>query len=394
MSAFRILALVWVTLITAAAHPAFAQGAGDYQVEIGDKLSVSVYGKEELSGIFRVRGDGAIVMHLLGEIDAAGATFAEIEDRIVTRAAEKFSSNESALVDIAEFRSVFVLGAVQTPGAYEYRPGLNVMKAIALAGGYETILAETRAERDVETAQRRIVEAQNRLRFALAEKAAIDAELARLEGAEDAVVDTSEGGLEGDQLELVDLRRSLSERTAEGAERRQSLAIDEAELLMQRRELVDGQLAATEEQLASMTDLAERGLARRDQVLSLQVDLNNLRADALEAAAFEARARQTAANAESDLNVEQTQYRHSLLQDKIQVEQDVIVQRSDLETNLAFLREISPAAAEDMGTGFVVTVYEIFRSGAAEPIDADLTTPLGPDDTLTVRFESVSTEQG
>ena len=390
MSAFRILALLWVTFITCIALPATAQDASDYQVQIGDKLSVSVYGKPELSGTFRVRADGAVVMHLLGEIEAAGSTFTQIEDRIVQRAAERFSSNESALVDIAEFRSVFVLGAVQTPGAYEYRPGLNVMKAIALAGGYESIVAETRADRDVDAARRRVVDAQNNLKFALAEQAAIEQELARIEGEEPAAVDAEADTLEADQLELVNLRRSLSERTTEGAERRRSLAMDEADLLMQRRDLVNSQLTATEEQLASMTDLAERGLARRDQVLRLQVDLNDLRADALEAAAFEARARQTAANAENDLSVEQTQYRHSLLRDKIAAEERAIVERTELESSLAYLREISPAAAQDMGTDFVVTVYEVFRSDSAEPIEADLTTPLGPDDTLMVRFDSVS----
>lgn len=390
MSVFRILAVLWVTFITCVALPAAAQDSGDYLVQVGDKLSVSVYGKPELSGTFRVRADGAVVMHLLGEIDAAGATFTEIEERIVQRAAERFSSNESALVDIAEFRSVFVLGAVQIPGAYEYRPGLNVMKAIALAGGYESVVAETRADRDVDTARRRVVEAQNNLKFALAEQAAIEQELARIEGNDSASVDAPADSLEADQLELVDLRRSLSERTAEGAERRRSLAMDEAELLMQRRDLVNSQLTATEEQLVSMTDLAERGLARRDQVLRLQVDLNDLRADALEAAAFEARARQTAANAENDLSVEQTQYRHSLLRDKIAAEESAIVQRTELESSLAYLREISPAAAEELGTDFVMTVYEVFRSGSADPIEADLTTPLGPDDTLMIRFDSVS----
>lgn len=391
MPSYRLLAPALMALAAFAFQPAFAQNKSDYLVAVGDQVEVSVYGKPELSGSFRVRGDGTIVLHLLGPIPVAGATFSEIEGEIVARAQEQFGSRESALVDITTFRDVYVLGTVQNPGAYEYIPGLNVVKAIALAGGYETLAEEsTSTERDIDATRRRVLEAQNRLRFAQTELAAIERELARLDGVEVADLNASEDDLASDQVQLITLRRTLSERFTEGAERRRSLAIDEASLFEERRTLVDEQLAATEEQYTRVNDLVERGLARREQLLEVQVDLNDLRADALEAAAFEARARQTAANAESDYSVEQTQYRHALLRDKILVEERAAVERAELEASLAFLRELSPDAAQELGTEILSTIYEIYRSGEDAPERGTLSSPLGPDDTLIVRFEAAA----
>jgi len=133
-------------------------------------------------------------------------------------------------------------------------------------------------------------------------------------------------------------------------------------------------------------------LARREQLLEVQIDLADLRADALEAAAFEARARQVAANAESDFSVEQTEYRHTLLKDKIAVEERAAIERAELEASLAFLRELSPDAVQGLGEEVVTTVYEIYRSGAEEPEYGRLGTQLGPDDTLIVRFESTASQ--
>ncbi len=38
-------------------------------------------------------------------------------------------------VDVVSFRPIYVLGEVQKPGEYPFKSGLNVMSAIAVAGG-------------------------------------------------------------------------------------------------------------------------------------------------------------------------------------------------------------------------------------------------------------------
>jgi protein involved in polysaccharide export with SLBB domain len=41
-----------------------------------------------------------------------------------------------AAVEVAQYRPFAIMGDVQKPGQYPYRPGLTVLEAISLAGGY------------------------------------------------------------------------------------------------------------------------------------------------------------------------------------------------------------------------------------------------------------------
>ncbi|MCT4369833.1 polysaccharide biosynthesis/export family protein [Yangia mangrovi] len=359
----------------------------DYHVDVGDRLTISVYGKPEMSGNFQVRADGQIAMHLLGPIDVAGLTMRQVEERIEAEARERFSSRESVVVDMLEYRDVFVLGAVDTPGAYEFRPGLTVMKAIAMAGGIERVQENLSSERDIENARNNLAEAQSRLTFAQSERDALARELARLDGAE-TEAQVPEARLDQEQEQLVGLRRSLMHDLMEGATMRSTLADEEAGMLDQRRVLINERLDATQEQLESMQELESRGLARKEQTLGLKIDLSEYNADLLEVAAFVSRAKQTRANAESDIQEAQTEYRLNLLQDKIEAEQRVAQERTEVQMALNFLRRASPAAAAELGEA-VETIYEVFRNGSDTPERVAPTALLGPEDVLNISFEAV-----
>ncbi|MCA0941237.1 polysaccharide biosynthesis/export family protein [Salipiger pacificus] len=359
----------------------------DYHVDVGDRLTISIYGKPEMSGNFQVRADGQIAMHLLGPIDVAGLTMRQIEERIEAEARERFSSRESVVVDMLEYRDVFVLGSVDTPGAYEFRPGLTVMKAIAMAGGIERVQENLSSERDIENARNNLAEAQSRLTFAQSERDALARELARLDGAE-TEAQVPEARLDQEQEQLVGLRRSLMHDLMEGATMRSTLADEEAGMLDQRRVLINERLDATQEQLESMQELESRGLARKEQTLGLKIDLSEYNADLLEVAAFVSRAKQTRANAESDIQEAQTEYRLNLLQDKIEAEQRVAQERTEVQMALNFLRRASPAAAAELGEA-VETIYEVFRNGSDTPERVAPTALLGPEDVLNISFEAV-----
>ncbi|WP_353471275.1 polysaccharide biosynthesis/export family protein [Salipiger sp. H15] len=372
--------------LTLAVGPARAESQ-DYLVGVGDRLTVSVYGKPEMSGTFQVRADGDIALHLLGPIEVAGLTMREIEERIEAEARERFSSRESVLVDMQEYRDVFVLGAVDTPGSYQYRPGLTVMKAVAMAGGFERLQEEMTNDRQIEDARNSLAEAQSRLKFAQSERDALARELARLDGAE-VVEDTGTDELDLQQEQLVGLRRSLMLDLKDGATLRGSLADEEAGMLDQRRVLVNERLDATQEQLDGMMELESRGLARKEQTLGLKIDLSEYNADLLEIAAFISRAKQTRAAAESDVQEAQTEYRLNLLQDKLEADQRVASEQTNLEMALDFLRRASPAAAADLG-GAVETVYEVYRNGSDKPERVPPTALLSPEDVLEVSFQAV-----
>ena len=47
-----------------------------------------------------------------------------------------FVEAPSVSIEIAKFRPFYITGDVQHPGEYAYRPGLTVLQALSLAGGY------------------------------------------------------------------------------------------------------------------------------------------------------------------------------------------------------------------------------------------------------------------
>ena len=110
--------------------------SGALRLQAGDKIKVTVYGEDKLTGEYDIDPGGSVSLPLAGTVQAAGLTKAELEAVL----AKKFSvanylKNPKVTVDIANFRPFYVLGEVERPGEYPYKGGLNVLSAVAVAGG-------------------------------------------------------------------------------------------------------------------------------------------------------------------------------------------------------------------------------------------------------------------
>lgn len=107
-----------------------------YQLGSGDRVSINVFGQEDLSMEVRLPDVGTINYPFLGEIKLVGMTAAEVEQLIYDGLLGDYLVNPSVSVSIIEYRPFFIDGEVKRPGGYPYQPGLSVNKAAALAGGY------------------------------------------------------------------------------------------------------------------------------------------------------------------------------------------------------------------------------------------------------------------
>ncbi len=114
----------------------------DYRLGSGDRLRISVYGEEELTGEFVVSTTGVVSYPLIGDHPAQGKTVAEFTESLRT-ALTRYVLRPSMSVEVLNYRPFFILGEVQTPGTYPYSGGLNVMNAVATAGGF-SYRADTR----------------------------------------------------------------------------------------------------------------------------------------------------------------------------------------------------------------------------------------------------------
>lgn len=108
-----------------------------YRLGPGDQLRVITFGEEQLTGEFRVDDQGRIALPLLGSITAAGRSPKELEAGIETALQERdFLRNPHVTVEVIAYRPIFVLGEVSKPGQYPYQPGMTLLTAVAVAGGF------------------------------------------------------------------------------------------------------------------------------------------------------------------------------------------------------------------------------------------------------------------
>jgi protein involved in polysaccharide export with SLBB domain len=105
-------------------------------IQVGDRLTVTVYGEPNLTGVYDVTPSGFVNLPLIGDVKAVGRTNSELQREIADRYSRgKFLQEPQVTVAVVEYRPIYLFGEVQHPGPYPYRPGLNVLTAVTSAGG-------------------------------------------------------------------------------------------------------------------------------------------------------------------------------------------------------------------------------------------------------------------
>jgi polysaccharide export outer membrane protein len=114
-----------------------ASGLPAYQIGAGDRVQVSVYNDNDLTGEYEVDERGSIVMPLVGAVELQGQTLRQSEQTLTARIrGTRTLRDPRVAVGIVRYRQIYVLGEVQRPGSYPYFPGATVIRTVATAGGF------------------------------------------------------------------------------------------------------------------------------------------------------------------------------------------------------------------------------------------------------------------
>jgi polysaccharide export outer membrane protein len=120
----------------------------DYQVGVGDVLSVNVYGRPDLStGITtattvikgsRVDGSGNIHLPLAGTVHVAGLPVKAIGEA-VEKALSTYVKEPSVVVEVADYRSkpIYLMGQFRSPGVYYLERPMTFLQGITLGNGFD-----------------------------------------------------------------------------------------------------------------------------------------------------------------------------------------------------------------------------------------------------------------
>lgn len=146
-------------IITSADQAKAKELLRSFQLDVGDVIAIRVYGEPDLKGTFQIYPDCQIQFPLIKDVKVCGRTPGQIRTDIAVRLHKNFfQSRPSVSVKVQQYNSkkIHVLGQVQKSGRFDYTPGLTLVQAIAMAGGFtnRAAPADTRLIRSLKGTQR------------------------------------------------------------------------------------------------------------------------------------------------------------------------------------------------------------------------------------------------
>jgi polysaccharide biosynthesis/export protein len=108
----------------------------EYVLQAGDVISINIVEHVEFSGRHKIRPDGRINYPVIGEIDVASLTCAQLV-KIMQGKLSSYINNPVASVSIEAYyaNKIFAIGDISKPGEYQIYEPVDVLKAIAMCGG-------------------------------------------------------------------------------------------------------------------------------------------------------------------------------------------------------------------------------------------------------------------
>lgn len=107
-----------------------------YRIQPGDQLQIDVWHEEELKREIIVRPDGGISFPLVGDLMARGQTAVALTETI-TNSLKRYIPDPVVTVTVAQATGnrLYVIGEVNKPGEFMMARPVNVLQALAMAGG-------------------------------------------------------------------------------------------------------------------------------------------------------------------------------------------------------------------------------------------------------------------
>ncbi len=108
----------------------------EYVLQPGDVISVQVVEHPEFSGRHKIRPDGRINYPVIGEVEVASLTCAQLV-KIMEGKLGSYVNNPVVSIAIEAYyaNKIYVIGDVMGTGQYEIYEPIDVQKALAMCGG-------------------------------------------------------------------------------------------------------------------------------------------------------------------------------------------------------------------------------------------------------------------
>jgi polysaccharide biosynthesis/export protein VpsN len=108
----------------------------------GDVFTMQIVGEKDLPTDYQIAADGSVDLPYIHSVKVAGLEAPEVARLIRERLIEnKILNDPSVIVQVKEYHSrrITLLGQVAKPGTFPFTPGMTLIQAVSLAGGFSAI---------------------------------------------------------------------------------------------------------------------------------------------------------------------------------------------------------------------------------------------------------------
>lgn len=380
-----------ILLLAGSVAPANAQGQ-EYRVASGDVLRITVYGDPGLSGSFPIGADGTIGYPLLGNVAVSGRPVEEVRQAIDAGLKEHIA-NLSVSVVVETYAPVFVVGEVQRPGRYEFRPGMIALELFALGGGQKEVLAQgDNAGVRLAGLRQDYVDLGAQLLGQDVKRVRLEAELngqpftyrpsEEIGTPDPRIVDQI---VEAERT-LFELRRTTLDAELKSLEQQRAGYVDEIDTLEKSGKLRNGELTLLDEDVKLAQSMVARGLTSKTQLRDKQREISATNRDVLEFGSFLARARQNLTVIESRLGSLREQRRGEVAAELRDLNIDILRLRRKMTYSLQAMAEAGIAIERKGGARQTAFRFSAVRlvDGKYREVPVGQTDPVRAGDILRV----------
>lgn len=305
LSAFVMI--LYAPLPTRAASTDFTPQAAssfsavEYRLGQSDKLRVKVFAwrpsKDEvfewsaLNGEYAVGPSGTVSVPLIGDTFAGGMTTAELGRSIGLKLKERIGLAESpeVSVEVTQYRPFYIVGNVEKPGEYAFRPQLTVLQATSIAGGQSRArdAMSMRMERELIVASGDVEQLQSEKASLVAKRMRLIAEMSDAPSIEEATVISFDQNTSVQRAAIAQESRIFEVRksalTAQREALSQLIAYLENELISQQAQLKgrNDEVKLVRDELNSVRDLVRKKLAIETRRIGLERNLTQVEGERL-----------------------------------------------------------------------------------------------------------------
>lgn len=387
-------------------------GSIDYALGSQDKIRLKVFewraSRDEIfewtafNAEYTVGPAGKISLPLVGDVLAAGKSPTELSQAIGQALQARIGLVEppSISVEVVQFRPFYIVGDVDRPGEYAYRPGLTLLQAITIAGGGPRTkgLGPARLEREAISTRGDLRLLETELVATLVRKARLTSELQASD--ELAIPDElSASASEQFYRSIVSQERLLFQSRKEtfatqvrALEQLKTQHETEAASLVKQLEMHDSLIELLKPELETVLHLYKQQLVTATRKLAVERNAAQMQGDRLRLETALARARQEASKTEiaiielqnrrsTEINAElrQSQAKLNELNERIETAQRLLYETEVTAPRFLAVRSRLKEAQP---------IYTVVRVslGRATELEANEATQIEPGDTIKIEL--------